>query len=410
VSHDGDQVVIIPLPPESLAPDGDGDRLAWEAEREGAHVFGLLMDGLPMETVAQLLAFGDLDPSIAREYLAMVAEGVETAAARASEGLSPGEEEKAMALAEKAREALRKAAGRDKGAQPAGARESQGSPAPQKGQGEARFGELRLDALNRVALCLCRPGLAMSGSARWETARDICVNSLGTLWANEGKFTRFLREAKRVCEGQILLRQGQGALCQAGWERLEVSVHNALLLVVDAGRQLGYPGYLFPSGLAGESPYAHVPLAPKREGDAPGRVLTLAGIGQREFRVAGEGEAPRGYGVLREGSDELIALFRGEGNAADFAWSLCRPDTPMLRQFQDEEFEAQFRGRLPVAEAIQWDSLPIDIDQPDLSPWYHPDGSPKGFGDVLDWPPTLGPTEPGPGNGRDGQGSIRPRQ
>ncbi|MDR3134463.1 MAG: ssDNA-binding domain-containing protein [Deltaproteobacteria bacterium] len=230
------------------------------------------------------------------------------------------------------------------------------------------FGELRLQTLNRVIVNLSRPGLAMSGVTRWDKVRGICVNSLGTVWAAEDRFSQFLRETRRVCEYQLkLLEKLVADNGVPDWDRREVSVNNSLLLIIDAGRQLDYPGYLFPRNLPEERPYYYVPLVPRLPGDDSRKILTLAGIEFTEFRIAEPGESPRGYAVMRKGSRELVTVIKDEQNANDFAWSLGRPDTPMLRKYQDAEFMAQFSKRLVVHDGLPKDNLPTNSDLAELN-------------------------------------------
>jgi antirestriction protein ArdC len=224
------------------------------------------------------------------------------------------------------------------------------------------FDELRLKTANRIVISLSRPGLAMSGVSRWDKVKGICVDALGTAWAGEERFSQFLRETKRVCDYQInLCRAFQGRDKPGDWARREVSVNNSLLLIIDAGKQLEYPGFVFPRYRPMERPYDYVPLiAKKPDESSEGRIVTLAGIEFKEFRIASPDETPRGYGVMRRGTSELINIFKCEQCANDFAYSLGRPDTPMLRKFQDQEFMAQFSKRLSISEGLPKDNLPTD--------------------------------------------------
>jgi antirestriction protein ArdC len=228
--------------------------------------------------------------------------------------------------------------------------------------------ELRLLTLNKIITTLSRPGLSLSGTGRWEKVRNICTESLGTSWSGDEHYSQFLREAKRVSEYQIglCLKVFSGELVM-DWLRREVSSNNSLLLIIDAGRQLEYPGYLFPRNKPDAKPYDYVPLIAVKEGEEARTLLTLAGQDFKNFRVAEYWEPAVGFAVMKRWTNELVTVFKDEQNADDFAWSLSRPDTPMLRRFQDQEFMAQFAKRISIKDGLPKNNLPADSDMAELN-------------------------------------------
>jgi antirestriction protein ArdC len=215
-----------------------------------------------------------------------------------------------------------------------------GGPGPAPGEA----GDMRTMAANKIVAILCRPGLALSGARRWGRVRDFCADrhAPGRGW--DGRFGRFLEEAWRVSAHQIRLCREIFGAGDVDWDRREVSVNNSLLLVIDSARQLGLPGLLYPHG---ES-FVPAPLVARAEGEGPLGILSLAGQEFRGFRLALEGETPRGYAILREGSLEVVNVLRDETNARDFAAALGCHDNPMLGKYLREEFRDQYRQRLLV--------------------------------------------------------------
>jgi antirestriction protein ArdC len=223
--------------------------------------------------------------------------------------------------------------------------------------------EIRLMTLNKIVTTLCRPGLALSGASRWSQVNNICIDSLGTNWAGEERFSQFLRETKRICEYQMdICHKLFTCALKLDWERREVSVNNSLLLVIDAGRQMDMEGFIFPRNRPNLAPFDYVPLTTRSKDDTDSIILTIGGQEFDNFRIAMPDETPRGFGVMRKDSFEILNIFKSEVNANDFAWSLGRPDTPMLRQHQDQEFFAQFCTRLVVKDGLPKSDLPTDSD------------------------------------------------
>jgi hypothetical protein len=94
--------------------------------------------------------------------------------------------------------------------------------------------------------------------------------------------------------------------------------------------------------------FVHLPLAARQPGEEPFGILRLGGVEFKNFRLAREGEAPRGYAILREGSGEIVNVLKDETNARDFAVALGCPANPMMGKYLDEEFADQGRQRFMV--------------------------------------------------------------
>jgi antirestriction protein ArdC len=203
----------------------------------------------------------------------------------------------------------------------------------------------RQEALNRAIQNLLRPGLVSDRQLRWRTLADQLREIRSHTWSWAFGYQDFIDEGLRIAGLEMRAAAGQGA-APAG-RRLEVTVYNGVLSVIQAARALEYPDfYLNPDSSEPSPPLKVVPVRRRDPREEPLLIMVL----DRQidlFCEAGEGQKASRHLVL-DRHDRLLAIFMDPGHAQDFTRKLNCGSRDLLEDFKAEEKAFLWAGKIEI--------------------------------------------------------------